>query len=107
MGGAAIVTGYAHIRNCVVQNNKATDAGGGLYLEEGALVSGSIVQYNEVTKGDGGGLYVEEPASTSSENVNATINHARIFTPCASTVPNTPPKNASGLNAPANTVLNK
>lgn len=80
VGGAAIVTGYAHIRNCVVQNNKATDAGGGLYLEEGALVSGSIVQYNEVTKGDGGGLYVEEPASTSSENVNATINHARIFT---------------------------
>ena len=81
VGGAAIVTGYAHIRNCIVQNNKATDAGGGLYLEEGALVSGSIVQYNEVTKGDGGGLYVEEPASTSSENVNATtINHARIFT---------------------------
>ena len=80
VGGAAIVTGYAHIRNCVVQNNKATDAGGGLYLEEGALVSGSIVQYNEVTKGDGGGLYVEGPASTSSKNVNATINHARIFT---------------------------
>lgn len=80
VGGAAIVTGYAHIRNCVVQNNKATDFGGGLYLEEGALVSGSIVQYNEVTKGDGGGLYVEEPASTSTKNVNATINHARIFT---------------------------
>lgn len=80
VGGAAIVTGYAHIRNCVVQNNKATDAGGGLYLEEGALVSGSIVQYNEVTKGDGGGLYVEEPASTSSENVNAATNPARIFT---------------------------
>lgn len=80
VGGAAIVTGYAHIRNCVVQNNKATDAGGGLYLEEGALVSGSIVQYNEVTKGDGGGLYVEEPALASSENVNAATNHARIFT---------------------------
>lgn len=80
VGGAAIVTGYAHIRNCVVQNNKATDAGGGLYLEEGALVSGSIVQYNEVTKGDGGGLYVEEPASASSENVNAAPNPARIFT---------------------------
>ena len=80
VGGAAIVTGYAHIRNCVVQNNKATDAGGGLYLEEGALVSGSIVQYNEVTKGDGGGLYVEEPASASSENVNAATNPARIFT---------------------------
>ncbi|MCI6079996.1 MAG: right-handed parallel beta-helix repeat-containing protein [Prevotella sp.] len=80
VGGAAIVTGYAHIRNCVVQNNKATDAGGGLYLEEGALVSGSIVQYNEVTKGDGGGLYVEEPASAYSENVNAATNPARIFT---------------------------
>ena len=62
------------------QNSKAADAGGGLCVEEGALVSGRIVQYNEVTKGDGGGLYVEEPASISSENVNATINHARIFT---------------------------
>lgn len=80
VGGAAIVTGYAHIRNCVVQNNKATDAGGGLYLEEGALVSGSIVQYNEVTKGDGGGLYVEEPASSSSENSNSISQYARIFT---------------------------
>ena len=80
VGGAAIVTGYAHIRNCVVQNNKATDAGGGLYLEEGALVSGSIVQYNEVTKGDGGGLYVEEPDSTSSENSNSISQYARIYT---------------------------
>ena len=80
VGGAAIVTGYAHIRNCVVQNNKATDAGGGLYLEEGALVSGSIVQYNEVTKGDGGGLYVEEPASSSSENSNSISQYARIYT---------------------------
>lgn len=43
-------------------------------------MSGSIVQYNEVTKGDGGGLYVEEPASASSENVNAATNPARIFT---------------------------
>ena len=80
VGGAAIVTNYAHIRNCIVQNNKATDAGGGLYLEEGALVSGSIVQYNEVTKGDGGGLYVEEPASSSPENSNSTSQFARIYT---------------------------
>ena len=80
VGGAAIVTKYAHIRNCVVQNNKATDAGGGLYLEEGALVSGSIVQYNEVTKGDGGGLYVEEPASSSPENSNSISKYARIYT---------------------------
>lgn len=80
VGGAAIVTKYAHIRNCIVQNNKATDAGGGLYLEEGALVSGSIVQYNEVTKGDGGGLYVEEPTSSSSENSNSITQFARIYT---------------------------
>lgn len=80
VGGAAIVTNYAHIRNCIVQNNKATDAGGGLYLEEGALVSGSIVQYNEVTKGDGGGLYVEEPTSSSSENSNSISQYARIYT---------------------------
>ena len=80
VGGAAIVTNYAHIRNCIVQNNKATDAGGGLYLEEGALVSGSIVQYNEVTKGDGGGLYVEEPASSSPENSNSISQYARIYT---------------------------
>lgn len=79
VGGAAIVTGYAHIRNCVVQNNKATDFGGGLYLEEGALVSGSIVQYNEVTKGDGGGLYVEEPVNVDPDP-KAIINYVRIFT---------------------------
>lgn len=77
VGGGAIVTGYAHIRNCIVQNNKAADAGGGLYLEDGALVSGSIVQYNEVTKGDGGGIYVQKPAAAEGD---VTGNPARIFT---------------------------
>ncbi len=79
VGGAAIVTDFAHIRNCVVQNNKAADAGGGLYLKEGALVSGSVVQYNEVTKGDGGGIFVEQPIA-ASENSGAAFNPARIFT---------------------------
>lgn len=73
VGGAAIVTGYAHIRNCIVQNNTAADMGGGLYLKPGALVSGSIIQYNAVTGGDGGGVYVEEPEE-------ATGNYARIYT---------------------------
>lgn len=77
VGGGAIVTGYAHIRNCIVQNNKAVDAGGGLYLEDGALVSGSIVQYNEVTKGDGGGIYVQKPAAAEGDVAG---NPARIFT---------------------------
>ena len=77
VGGGAIVTGYAHIRNCIVQNNKAADAGGGLYLEDGALVSGSIVQYNEVTKGDGGGIYVQKPAAAEGDVAG---NPARIFT---------------------------
>lgn len=77
VGGGAIVTGYAHIRNCIVQNNKAADAGGGLYLEDGALVSGSIVQYNEVTKGDGGGIYVQKPAVAEGDVAG---NPARIFT---------------------------
>ena len=43
-------------------------------------MSGSIVQYNEVTKGDGGGLYVEEPTSSSSENSNSISQYARIYT---------------------------
>src|SRR3712207_8708938 len=29
-GGGAIVTGFAHVRNCVVQNNLASERGGGL-----------------------------------------------------------------------------
>ena len=58
IGGACIVTDYAHVRNCVVQNNEAVDDGGGLHLRPGALVSGSIVQSN--TAPYGGGIYAEE-----------------------------------------------
>lgn len=74
VGAGAIVTGYAHIRNCIVQNNTATDMGGGLYMKPGALVTGSIIQYN-ATNGNGGGVYVEEePDRTTAPN------HARIYT---------------------------
>ena len=58
-GGGAIVTGYAHIRNSVIQNNKAAGCGGGLYLDSCALVSGCIIKNNSAKYG--GGIYVFEP----------------------------------------------
>ncbi len=60
-GAGAVVTDYAHIRNCVVQNNTAAGSGGGLYLEPAALVSGCIIKNNHAYTG--GGLYVPDPAS--------------------------------------------
>lgn len=73
VGAGAVVTDYAHIRNCIVQNNTAADMGGGLYLKPGALVSGSIIQYN-TTNGNGGGVYVEESKDPTSPN------YAHIYT---------------------------
>lgn len=60
-GAGAVVTDYAHIRNCVVQNNQAVGEGGGLYLEPAALVSGCIIKNNHAYTG--GGLYVQDPES--------------------------------------------
>ncbi|MBR4564618.1 MAG: hypothetical protein IKO26_09225 [Paludibacteraceae bacterium] len=98
IGGAAVVTGYAHIRNCVVQNNKADAYGGGLYLMPNALVSGTIVKKN--TADVGGGIYIdpsplslarvfstticENSASTTAggmwfDNTNARINSTAIW----------------------------
>ena len=56
IGAAAVVTPFAHIRNCVVQNNEALTYGGGLYLQPGALVSGSIFKNNSAQIG--GAIYV-------------------------------------------------
>lgn len=67
IGAAAVVTGYAHIRNCVVQNNSAEDAGGGLYLKPMALVSGTIIKKNSADVG--GGVYIEAPASHSADSL--------------------------------------
>lgn len=64
-GGAAIVTDYAHIRNCVVQDNNASGCGGGLYLDERALVSGCIIKNN--TADYGAGIYVFEPSSDAGD----------------------------------------
>ena len=58
-GAAAVVTGYAHVRNCVIQNNEALSYGGGLYLQPHALVSGSIIKNNSANIG--GGIYIEAP----------------------------------------------
>ena len=61
-GAGAVVTDYAHIRNCVVQNNEAGGMGGGLYLEPAALVSGCIVKNNSAYIG--GGIYVQDPVGS-------------------------------------------
>jgi len=65
IGGAAVVTDFAHVRNCIVANNTAEGYGGGLYLKPGALVSGTIVKNNSATIG--GGIYVEQPLTTETD----------------------------------------
>lgn len=56
MGGGAIVPAWAHVRNCVIRNCQAIQ-GGGLYMLPGALVSGTLVQYN--TADEGGGIFAD------------------------------------------------
>lgn len=73
IGGGAVVTEYAHIKNCIVMNNSAQNYGGGLYLEPRALVSGTIVRDNSATTG--GGIYVEP-----SKLENDPMPNARIYT---------------------------
>ena len=73
IGAGAVVTDFAHIRNCVIQDNQAMEKGGGLYLKPNALVSGTIIKRN--TAKLGGGIYVERPTDAQL----AADSLARIF----------------------------
>lgn len=57
-GGAAIVTDYGHIRNCIIEDNEAY-YGGALALMPGALVSGTLIRDN-LAQLNGGAIYVFE-----------------------------------------------
>ncbi len=54
-GGAAIVNGYAHIRNCIIKNNQAI-YGGALAMTQNGMVSGCLLLNNSATFG--GGIYI-------------------------------------------------
>ncbi len=75
IGAGAVVTDFAHIRNCVIQDNQAMEKGGGLYLKPNALVSGTIIKRN--TAKLGGGIYVEAPVVEEGPKQDS-IRNARV-----------------------------
>lgn len=86
-GGAAIVTDFAHVRNCIVRNNKGI-YGGALALMHKALVSGCLIDRN--TAEYGGAIYVFEEGDMLSDGTMVTsaapqggrldVNMPRVFT---------------------------
>lgn len=70
-GGVALVTDYAHVRNCILSGNSARYGGGALALSPRALVSGCVFTDNSASTG--GALYVtpadEHPADSDMAHV--------------------------------------
>ena len=102
-GGAAIVTDYAHVRNCIVKDNYAVDEGGAFYMKPNSLISGTLLKGNS-TDGAGGAIFVEEPTTEQkAANSNA---YARLFT---STIVNNSAGQGGGIgfetNLRANSVV--
>ncbi len=98
-GGAAIVTDYAHVRNCIVRGNNAT-YGGALALTHNALVSGCLIDQN--TADYGGAIYMFENGTTlsdgtvidtSSKGGATDANMAHVYT---STIVNNTANNQGG-----------
>lgn len=81
-GGAAVVTDYAHVRNCIIRNNTALNGGGALCLEPGALVSGCLIELNAATGNDGkgGGIYVQPSTQTANGTTTFDTTKARVLT---------------------------
>ena len=98
-GGAAIVTDFAHVRNCIVRGNKAT-YGGALALTHNALVSGCLIDQN--TADYGGAIYMFENGTklsdgtvinTASSGTQLDENMAHVYT---STIVNNIANNQGG-----------
>ncbi len=71
-GGAAIVTDYAHVRNCIVRDNEGV-YGGALALTHGALVTGCLIDRN--TAEQGGAIYVFKNGTVLSDGTRVeTVN---------------------------------
>lgn len=73
-GGAAVLTDFAHIRNCIVEDNKALNGGGAFLLQPGSLISGTLLKKNEAK--DGGAIYFQE----SDEDNPVFDNMAQVIT---------------------------
>ena len=81
-GGAAVVTDYAHVRNCIIRKNIALNGGGALCLKPGALVSGCLIELNAATGNDGkgGGIYVQPSTQTANGTTTFDTSKARVLT---------------------------
>ena len=98
-GGAAIVKKYAHVRNCIIRNNKAVDGGGGLCMEQGALVTGCVIDGNSALSGRGGAIYVRNTTVNSNaiekDTIEIDTNIARVM--AGTIVNNSAEKDGGGI----------